>query len=304
MITLKNNRLRLEIAEPGEAPNHKYRFDRAGFVTEVVLDGEIYFAASEPNNLVHPCSGGRGFCNEFRLDVSKEAAVGEYFPKFGVGLIQKEEEERYVFHKSYKKIKEFPVHYVKTEDSVTFTTDPVPCLGYALRHTKTIRIRDNSMTMETRVENVGDKAVDMDEFCHNFISIDGMAVGSDYGLELPQCPDLGYERLNNRRGFSGAMRGNGKGITFCEFTAIDTDYAIQGKDIEQTIPFTWRMYHKGAKAYVSGEDYFVPKFIAVWGVDHMLSPEVIHEFRVEPGESHEWKRVWKFGSERGGDNGQ
>ena len=34
MITLKSNRLRVRIAEPGEAPNQTHRFDRAGFISE------------------------------------------------------------------------------------------------------------------------------------------------------------------------------------------------------------------------------------------------------------------------------
>ena len=99
MITLSSDRLRVELAEPGVSPNNKTRFDRAGYISDVILDGGIYFAASEPRNLVHPCSGGRGFCNEFRFDASAEAAIGEYFPKLGVGLIRKEEDKKYIFHR-------------------------------------------------------------------------------------------------------------------------------------------------------------------------------------------------------------
>ncbi len=294
MLTLSSERLRIEIAEPGEAPNHKFRFDRAGYVSEVVLDGEMHFTASEPRNLAHPCSGGRGFCNEFRFDPSGEAKVGEYFPKFGIGLIRKEDDEKYSFFRAYKDVMFFPVEYSKTENQAVFVTLPVACLGYAIKTTKTVTVQGNTMSMVTRVENVGEKEITMNEFCHNFISIDGMAVGSDYNLSLPRIPDLGYERLNNRRGFSGAMRGNGKGITFCEFTAIDTDYAVMGPDIEPTLPFTWKMTHKGARAYVEGEDHLIPKFVAIWGVDHIVSPEVVYEFTIKPGEDHEWSRTWKF----------
>ena len=62
MITLKSNRLRVRIAEPGEAPNQTHRFDRAGFISEIRLDDRISFCASEPENLSHPCTGGRGLC--------------------------------------------------------------------------------------------------------------------------------------------------------------------------------------------------------------------------------------------------
>ena len=89
MFYLKSYRLCVEITYPGQAPNTTYRFDRAGFITEVVLDGTHRFCATEPNNLSHPSSGGRGICNEYIFDVSGKASVGEHFPKLGVGLLKK-----------------------------------------------------------------------------------------------------------------------------------------------------------------------------------------------------------------------
>lgn len=294
MFELKSDRLRLEIAGPGEAPNNRFRFDRAAYVMDVILDGSVHFGASEPKNLSHPCSGGQGFCSEIRFDPSREAKIGEYFPKLGVGLIRKEDDEKYIFHRAYKDVKPFAVTFSQDGSRAEFVTEPVECMGYAVRSTRTVSVEGNTMTMVSRVENTGEKEIPMEDFCHNFISIDGMAVGSDYELSMPQIPDLGTERLLNRRGFSGVMRGNGTGITFCEFTAIDTDIAVGGCDIRPEVPFTWKMIHKGARAFVDGEDYFVPDMVAVWGVDHMLCPEIVHSFTVKPGESHEWKRVWRF----------
>lgn len=294
MFTLNSKRLRIEIAEPGESPNDRFRFDQAGYISDVILDGGMHFGASEPRNLVHPSSGGRGFCNEFRFDVSEEAEIGAWFPKFGVGLIRKEEVGKYLFYKAYKEVHRFPIEIEHDSEKAVFVTQPIPCLGYAIKSTKTITVEENGMIMTIQVENTGEKDIQMQEFCHNFISIDGMAVGSDYRLDMPQIPNLGYERLNNRRGFSGVLRGNGKGITFCEFTAIDSDFAIDGSVIEKTIPFRWKMTHLGAKAYVEGEDYLIPQKVAVWGVDHVLSPEIVHGFTIKPGERHQWKRCWKF----------
>ncbi|MGT2910485.1 hypothetical protein ACVR1I_02080 [Streptococcus cameli] len=53
MILLSNERLRVEIAEPGERPNDTLRFDRAGFISDVTLDGDTHFGANEPMNLRH-----------------------------------------------------------------------------------------------------------------------------------------------------------------------------------------------------------------------------------------------------------
>ena len=295
MITLKSDRLRVELPMPGEHPNDSLRFDRAGYISEVILDGGMHFCASEPRNLVHPSSGGRGLCCEFRCDVSNEARVGEYFPKFGVGLIRKEEDDKYIFYKQYQDVKPFPVEVSQKDNMVEFITQGIPCLGYNMRVCKNIMLEDDTLTMLIQTENTGEKEIHMQEFCHNFISIDGMAAGSDYVLELPGIPDQGDGRINNRRGYSGGFRGYGRGFTFCEFTAIDTDLSVDVSTISREIPFLWKMLHKGAGAYVEGKEYFVPSQINIWGVDHILSPEIVYGFNLKPGEKLEWKRKWKFG---------
>ncbi len=294
MIILQSDRLRVEMPMPGVAPNTSLRFDRAGFISEVELDGMVRFCASEPKNLSHPTSGGRGLCNEYRFDVSPDLAVGEYFPKFGIGLIRKEEEGKYVFHRKYKDVVPFEVKVESSRDKAVFTTEPNLCQGYAMKTVKTVSVEDNRLIMTITAENTGEKTITMQEFCHNFISIDGMAIGSDYRLELPQCPDLGNERLRNRSGGKfGSMRGCGKGITFCEYSAIDTDYLIDVDQVEDR-PFNWIMSHKGAKARVSCVEENKPAMIAIWAVDHMFSPEIIHGFELEPGNNHQWTRSWEF----------
>lgn len=298
MITLQSDRLRVELAAPGTAPADGFRFDHAGMITEVVLDGRTWFCASEPKNLSHPTSGGRGLCNEYRCDLCEGTAVGEYFPKFGVGLLRKEEEGRFVFHRKYRDRVPFPVDVTHDGRQVVYVTQPLECQGYALRTTKTVTVEENTVTMTILAENVGEETISMEEFCHNFISIDGMAIGSDYRLELPQCPDLGRERLNNRSGTRpGSMRGNGRGLTFCEYSAIDTDLAIDPTLIADEVPFHWQLSHLGARASVACREGFRPSMIAIWAVDHMCCPEIIHGFELPPGQTHEWTRQWRFESQ-------
>lgn len=164
-----------------------------------------------------------------------------------------------------------------------------------MRTTKTIHLSGNSLSMTVKAENVGSRDLVLEEFCHNFISIDGMALGSDYQLDLPQCPDLGHERLRNRSGDRpGSMRGNGRGITFCEFSAIDTDYAVDPALVENKIPFTWTLRHLGARAWVRCEEGFQPSKVVAWAVDHIVSPEIVHGFTLKASAAHEWKRTWTF----------
>ncbi|MGT2867152.1 hypothetical protein [Streptococcus fryi] len=298
MIYLTNNRLRVEIAEPGERPNDTFRFDRAGFISEVVLDGDTHFGANEPMNLRHLSSGGRGLCCEFSGDFSEGAEIGDYFPKLGVGLIKQDSDLGYQFAHKYDEVVPFPVHYTSTETSTTFVTEPVECLGIAAEVKKTIRIEDNVLILEATIKNVGKKAIVTEEYCHNFLSIDGMAISPDYRLELPNMNDLGQERLE---GFGGYDHNNfiadGKAIRFdkCEtdvsLSVLSTDRA----DLGET--FTWQLLHQGAKASVTGIDAVKPTGLLLWATDHIVSPEIIQTISIAPGESHSWTRRWVFEAE-------
>lgn len=294
MIQLNSSRLRVEIAEPGEAPNTTFRFDRAGFITEVVLDGARRFCASEPRNLSHPSSGGRGLCSEYIFDVSEEAELGEYFPKLGVGLLRRFHEGGYRLFDRYESEQPFPVTIQVSEAEVAFSTSPVVCMGYALRTERRVSVEENRLIMHISAENVGEKPVRIHEYCHNFLSIDGMAIGSDYLLEMPSIPDLGQDRLRCANGANGSLRGCGRGFTFCEMSAVPSDHRVDGADMLQDRPFMWKLSHRGAGAFVQGEADFIPSGMNLWAVDHIVSPEVFYTRLLQPGERCTWERKWTF----------
>ena len=56
--------------------------------------------------------------------------MGAQFPKFGIGLLTKTLEGRYVFHHKYP-CEPFAVSVEATASAVTFDTAPKECLGYA-----------------------------------------------------------------------------------------------------------------------------------------------------------------------------
>lgn len=292
MIVLRNTHLRVEIAEPGEHPNDGVRFDRAGFITEVVLNNERHFCANEPKNLSHPSTGGRGLCCEMMLDLSSEAKVGEQYPKFGVGLIRKESDEPYVFFGNYQ-IDYFPVNVACTETEAEFRTEPLPCMGYALRQWKKISVDGCRVITQWKLENVGEKPVALEEYCHNFLSIDGMAISPDYVLDIPGLEDQGNEpKLYRGTGHELNLIGDGCGFTFAR--AEPTVFEYPAKVAVQSAPFGWKLSHKGAKAYVEGEESYAPVRVNVWGTDHLISPEFIQHLALKPGETAQWSRTMTF----------
>lgn len=292
MIYLTSDRLRVEIALPGEDANTTCRFDRAGFISEVILDGSIRFAASEPRNMWHPCTGGRGFCNEFKADLTEDCPVGEEFPKLGVGLLPRKEGP-HLFCSLYETVREFPVTFQTDGRQAEFITEPIPCRGYAMRTHKRIAVQGNEMVMEITAENVGEKVIQTEEYCHNFISIAGMCLGPDYRIEMPQLPDLGMEQCIDVNGKPCNWRANGRGFALQEYRPDISHITVDLSEIREDY-LDWKLIHSGVRASVECREEYKPAGMVIWGTDHMISPEVFYGLHLEPGEKKQWRRVWHF----------
>jgi hypothetical protein len=291
-ISLASNRLRVEIALPGEEPNTTLRFDRAGFITQVTLDGRYQFCTREPDNLEHPCSGGIGLCSEYQMNASAmEAGIGDKFLKPGIGLFTKTEDKDYVFHKKYE-IEPFPIKWEQKPDSITFVTEAIPCQGYALVLTKQIRADGTNLTMTMQVSNVGERKINLAEYCHNFVTIDKLPIGPAYRLEFhtiaPQDGKLSPT-------VNGTFIGHGSGYSFTGYNPRAAMVNIKLEDILRDGSFFWELSHAQIPARIRETDSFQPDEVAIWAIDHIISPEVFHHISLEPGASDTWTRRWSFG---------
>ena len=288
-IVIASDRLQVEIAEPGVWPNTTTRFDRAGFVTQVTLDGKHQFCSREPDNLSHPCSGGYGLCSEFRCnEPTLEAPMGGQFPKFGVGLLTKTLEGRYVFHHKYP-CEPFDVSFEATESAVMFDTAPKECLGYAVRHTKRVEAVANALTMTMTVENVGARPIAFGEYCHNFITINRLPLGPDYELSMPVTSQDGKAAQSGV-----ALTGKRHGVGFLGYSNAASMFIIDGSEVTSPAPFTWTLTHRQTPASISEAVSVLPSRIMVWAIDHIISPEIVCNLEVAPGESVSWTRCWTF----------
>ncbi|MDR1541024.1 MAG: hypothetical protein LBU32_24095 [Clostridiales bacterium] len=288
MLTLKTDRLRVEIAEPGETPNTTKRFDRSGFIAEVILDEQVRFCAAEPRNLSHPSSGGRGLCNEYSFNqASIDAPLGSRYPKPGIGLVLKKDAEPYIFYKDYN-IEPFSVSIVQNESSIEFLTDPVPCMGYAVRQKKTVSAEENVLSVSVTLENAGERLFAAQEYCHNFLSIDGMAISPGYRLEIPALKDLGGKEL------AGTLKTCGRGFTFSNYSPEAMFHEIDMNSVESQGIFKWTLANAGAKASIRCCEDIKLHHLCLWACDHIISVESFHGISLKPGESSRWERKWIF----------
>ncbi len=297
MILLDNGTLRVEMCTPGEHPSDGSRFDRAGFITEVVLKNEMHFCASENRNNNHPTTHGRGLCCEFRYNGWADAKVGERYPKIGVGLILKEDEESYAFYKKYD-IHPYPVEWTETENAVEFRTGALPCCGVAVTQYKKISIEGNTLTIDCELTNVGEKPLETGEYCHNFINIDGYAIGPEYRLDLPCMKDFGHEAVINRYTQAPSnLIADGKGFTFSGYDGKIIITSVSTDGMSSEMPFRWSLSNKAAKAGIYAEDFYTPSSVTFWITDHLFSPEFIQTISLAPGETAKWTRKMTFTDE-------
>lgn len=300
MIKLKSDRLFVEICEPGEERNRTVRFDRAGFIRRVTLDnmkesGHSFtheFCTLEPDNLSHPCSGGAGLCSEIKdNNIWNGVPSGGQCPKFGVGLLEKPNNQPYHFYDKSYRADYFDVSWEKNENSAVFRTEPKPCRGYALRGTKTVLLQENRLTVRYKFDNLGEKTLNLCEYVHNFVTIDRLPLGPDYTLSFPTA-----RSQDGKRGETpgNTIIGKGKGFTFSSYNPKAAEVELERAEFDPDKPFRWILANTGSPASVSEEDSFVPDCVPIWCIDHIISPEVYHRFCLAPGESHSYSRRWVF----------
>jgi hypothetical protein len=274
----------VEVARPGSV-YHGSRFDWTGFVTQVTLNGEHIFCV--PESLTPgKGSGGRGLCNEFGIHEPigyEDTRVGEKFPKLGVGLLTRPDDGAYDFFRPYE-IEPFPIQVATEEDRVIFTVEPLPCRGYEARLTKTLSLHEHRLRIDYRLENVGTELLETTEYYHNFIGIDGHAVGGDYRLRLPYPIELPEaQEIFDIKGNELRWRWQPEG-----------DFYGQPRGFGDEPGHRWELIHKPSGVGLREESRFKVERVALWGTTHVISPEAFIKIAVAPGDEQTWCREYEF----------
>ena len=286
VLALESARLRVEMALPGAAYRGS-RWSWSGFITQVTLDASHNFCTSEGEG--EGSSRGVGLCNEWGIFVPvgfDSARPGERFPKLGVGLLTKPDEEPYSFTRAYE-IEPFERHIERSASTcrTQIVTEPLECRGYAARLAETFSVEENRLRIETEIENVGSEPIETHEYRHNFLAIDGAEIGPDYTLSVPYrieasgevAPDL---RIGEREvGFTRTPRN--------AFLQVLGGAASAGAGA------WWELRHASG-VRVRETISVALEEQKVWGAAHVLSPEAFVTVSVEPGERQAWAREYAF----------
>jgi hypothetical protein len=125
---------------------------------------------------------------------------------------------------------------------------------------------------------------------HNFVRFDQHPLGPDYTLRFAQA--IAYEDLPDGEKVREALTAQGRELTW-KYSPIHGFYArLLGAG--QTAAPQWELRHAPSQLRLSETVDFAPVRVALWGVDHVCSPEIFVQVRLDPGQSQSWQRVYEF----------
>ncbi len=286
-ITLCSERLCVSVWLPGQGYQGA-RFDWSGIVSQVLLDGRIPFCVPELSGGKPGGTGGTGLCCAFQWaneTLYDATPVDNYFPIAGVGLARKTGKEPYSFSKAYK-IKPYPREWEIRKDCMTVHTLPLLCAGVAIDQVKTLRVEENTLVIEQKLTNVGEKRLEGTEYCHNFLAPGGGPIAKVCKLYLPYPPQLQVRR--------GEVLASADGCRVQSFDSETGTAAFWIKGYEGLSEHWMELKNTVNGAGVRIEDRFSLDSFYHWCNGGEFCPETFYRFALAPGESTAWSRRYTF----------
>ena len=285
-LTISNDEVQMKIYPP-DPYNGLYRatrFDWSGVIGSVQYRGHEYFGywKETQDPLFHEDLSGpvEGYIKP-GLGYEKAEAGGKYV-RIGVGVIEKPDEDQYSFRNSYKLLDHGKWTIEHGEDWISFLQELNSDIGYSYIYQKTIRLKSDGFTMEHKLQNTGEKAIETDQFNHNFLMIDGEPSGPSFRISFPYPIATG----DDPKGF---LEIKDNSIGFLKELVNDDAVFVELNGYSQEISdhqVTVENLKTGA-----GVTYTVDKPLyrmAFWACKTTLSPENSVWIAVEPGMSEQW----------------
>ncbi len=306
---IQNKQLRVKFYLP-DAKNGFYtgtRFDWSGVIADLEFAGhhlyQPWFACTDPavrdfiykdaTIVAGTNSAMTGPVEEFQTPLGYDSAKpGDSFLKVGVGLLRKADDTPYSFAKHFDLVDggKWTIH--KTATSIIF--EQVlggPYSDYAYIYSKTIRLAgDNSeLVIEHQLSNKGKLPISTKVYDHNFLTIDGIGVGSAYSITVPykiestRQPDAKFVKLNGSTAeYIANLQGQDRvAFGLQGFSADSKDYHFEIVNRDAKLQVTITGDHPLANA-------------SVWSIRNVLAVEPFIDIQVDPGKDVIWSYKYTY----------
>lgn len=306
---IQNKQLRLKIYLP-DAKDGFYRgtrFDWSGVIGDLEFAGhhlyQPWFASTDASVrdfiykdadiIAAPNSAMTGPVEEFQAPIGYDTAKpGENFLKVGVGILRKADDTPYQFGKHFDLVDGGKWTVTKTKTSVTFQQvlgDGKSDYGYV--YTKTIRLvgETNALVIEHRLRNTGKLPIRSKVYDHNFLTMDGLGVGSAYSIQVPykieskRLPDAKFARIDGSTAeYVADLQGQDR-----------VQFGLEGFSAEAK-DYDFRIVNKAAKLQVRmvGDRPLVGA--SLWSIRDVMAVEPFIDVAADPGKEMLWSYTYTY----------
>lgn len=284
-LTLASDQLRLVLEPPGEGYRGS-RFDWTTQVRRISFLGHEVLTQELPPEQGEVAGQGVGLAGEFGIATPlgfEDCAVDDWFPKVGVGLLRRPDEEPYHFFRSYEvRPARFSVR-PEGPSAVTLTADQSVHRGWGWFLKRHWAVRANRVTLTTTLANTGTLPLGTEEYNHNFLS-SGPRDAIQWKLSWPA--DIAHDQRDEWVDPEGILGWEGNSLAWAKTPSEVFFFSARA-------PLSSWTLHRGDLS-VTEEVDFASTHFNLWGRAHVISPELYHGLGVAPGTTHAWTRTWAF----------
>ena len=278
---LKNGELKAEVLTPWSEAYHRTRFAHSGFISGLWL-GDVCFTQEERGQAHQISTGGAGLCSEYKCSsIEMDSAIGEEYLKVGVGVLVRTEKPWTIVDE--QRLAGLPTTVSVCEDAAVFECLSPVVNGYAYREKRTLTLQGQVLRQEIELENTGAKVLDISEYCHNFVSLGGIATDETHRLDLfcakklPTEPDNCFQTTDYGACWTRPVQGSFSSP--CEVTPL-------------TQPCAWKLTSSRTSTSIAEILDFQPSSAYLWGTEYCVSAEIFKGLHILPGETARWSREW------------
>ncbi len=233
-----------------------------------------------------------------------EAAPGETFVKIGVGELRKPEKpeygrerHRYEINYPYKSERFFPWKTQHGDDWIEFVQESPPIKGYRYRLTRRFELTESpaGFVMKCQLENLGEKPITQNCYEHNFINVDGHAIGPDWNVIYPFTP---VSKPMPGVGNNDLVAFSGREAHITRVFAPKDSFeqlldGFGGKPADNTVTVYNNTLKTGIR--VSGDHPIVRNNL--FCVEKAICPELFISIHLQPGASLRWHVTYELTNE-------
>ncbi|MFC1539366.1 hypothetical protein ACFL6H_08075 [Candidatus Latescibacterota bacterium] len=274
------------------------RYDWSGHTWDLTWNGHSYFLQRNekypmPLTQVHDplfAHNGAGFATEFYAN-GREDGCKTYL-KVGIGHLDSEDSNIIIDSGQWSTS--------HGENWIEFTHKLSESCGYGYIYIKRMELTAGKpeMVISHSLKNTGIKAINTQQYNHNFFCIDNDYSGRNYQLDLfftPEFERVAPEQFQEKKNFEPYAIFQDNKLLFMKDIDVEEGIFAIFNGFDKSLAHNHgivRNKRTGACVEITGD--FSLWGYRFWAEDVSFCPELFIEILVEPGETQSWKSVYTF----------